>query len=96
MVKEVIWTKSSLNSFKQITDYLQNKWGDKVVKSFVQRTIEIKYLLAEESQLGSVEDPSKGVRGFLLTKHVRLFYRIKHNQIIILNLFSIASTKKKY
>ena len=97
MAKEIIWTKRAYSKFNKIIDYIEEEWGEAVTANFVQKSFDIIELLSERPFLGTLENPSKGIRGFLITKHNRLFYRFTKNELIILNFFDNRSNlKRKY
>jgi plasmid stabilization system protein ParE len=95
MAKEIVWTKRANNKFTKIIQFLEEDWGHLVTENFVQRTYTIIDLLAEQPQLGTLENVEKQIRGFVLTKHNRLFYRITENEIILLNFFDTRSKPKR-
>ncbi|MCF8278045.1 MAG: type II toxin-antitoxin system RelE/ParE family toxin [Flavobacteriales bacterium] len=96
MAKEIVWTKRASAKFDAIIDYLETDWNEKVVRAFVQKTEAILQLLARTPELGTLEHPENGIRGFKLTKHNRLFYRVEKNRLVVLNLFDNRQhTKKK-
>ena len=82
-------TKRATQQFKSIQEYLEQHWGEKVLKSFNQKTIHFFDLLERYPEMGRIEVENKGIRGFLLTKHTRVFYRVKNNQIIVLAFFDV-------
>jgi hypothetical protein len=71
------------------------EWDATVTKNFVIRAYDIIELLAENYELGTIEDYDKNIRGFLITKHNLLFYRITDTEIILLNLYDTRSNPKK-
>ncbi len=75
MVREVIWSKCANHKFNGILTYLELEWGDQVTRNFLQRTFEIIQLISEHPELGTLENSERNIRGFLLSKHNRLFYR---------------------
>jgi plasmid stabilization system protein ParE len=87
MVKTIVWNRRAINSFNSIIAYLQNEWGDKVTKHFVTRTYQIIDFLAQHPEMGTLENYEKQIRGFVITKHNTLFYRVEDKQIILLNFF---------
>lgn len=95
MAKEIVWTKRALSKFNKIIDYLESEWGENTTSSFVKRTYDIIELISELPDLGTLENPEKKVRGFLITKHNRLFYRITDKEIILLNFFDTRKKPKK-
>jgi plasmid stabilization system protein ParE len=96
MARQVIWTKRANEKFNQIIYYLENKWGQNVTRNFVKKTYDIIDLIADQPDLGTLENAEKNIKGFLLTKHNRIFYRVTDTEIILLNFFDTRSgTKQK-
>jgi len=95
MAKKIAWTRRANNKFNKIIDYLEREWGLGVTQNFVKKTYDIIELISDQSDLGTVENEEKGIRGFLLTKHNRLFYRVTEKEIILLNFFDTRSGPKR-
>jgi len=95
MAKKIIWTKRANNKFNKIIDYLEREWGVRVTQHFVKKTYDIIELISGQSDLGTLENSEKNIRGFLLTKHNRLFYRVTEKEIILLNFFDTRSGPKR-
>lgn len=95
MAKKIVWTKRANSKFNRIIDHLEIEWGPNVTLNFVTRTYDIIELISEQSELGTVENSEKNIRGFLLTKHNRLFYRVTDKEIILLNFFDTRSGPKR-
>jgi plasmid stabilization system protein ParE len=87
MAKTIVWSRGASNSFDKIIKYLQNEWGDNVTANFVNRTYQIIDFLAEHPEMGAIENEEKLIRGFLITKHNTLFYRIDEKHIVLLKFF---------
>jgi plasmid stabilization system protein ParE len=87
MVKTIVWNRRASNSFNSIIEYLQQEWGERVTKNFVIRTYQILEFLIEHPEMGSLENHEKQIRGFVITKHNILFYRIEENRIVLLDFF---------
>ncbi|HAQ20797.1 MAG TPA: hypothetical protein DCR40_16425 [Prolixibacteraceae bacterium] len=68
-------------------EYLQSEWGETVTRAFVRRTYEFLDLLAEFPEIGSLENPEKQIRGFVLIKQVTVFYIRKNDSIVLLNFY---------
>ena len=83
----VRWTPSAKKNLDSIKRYLSEEWNDKVAVGFENRVQEFIEVLADFPNMGSIEDQSKGIRGFQIVKQVRVFYRVKSNEIIVLALF---------
>jgi plasmid stabilization system protein ParE len=94
MARKIVWTKRANSKFNKIIEYLEREWGLSVTQSFVKKTYDIIELISDQSNLGTIENPEKNIRGFVLTKHNRLFYRVTENEIILLNFFDTRSGPK--
>lgn len=95
MVREIVWTKRANYKFNTILEYLELEWGDRVTRNFIKRTYDIIQLNSENPELGTLENQERNIRGFLLTKHNRLFYRFTDTELIVLNFFDIRSGPKR-
>ena len=87
MANTIVWTKRASNRFNDIAEYLNEEWGEKVAQSFAEQTYGIIETLSEFPELDPVENEKRGIRGFLLTKQNKLFYRYTKHRLIILNIF---------
>lgn len=96
MARKIVWTKRSTNKFNTIIDFLEQEWGETVTRNFVKRAYDIVDLLARQPTMGTTENVDKNIKGFLLTRHNKLFYRVTETEIILLNFFDTRSNKRKY
>ncbi len=98
MVREIVWTKRANHRFNAILSYLEDEWGERVTKNFVKKTYGILIILTKFPEIGTLELKDKKIRGILITKHNRLFYRISGNKIILLNFFDtrFGPDRKKF
>jgi plasmid stabilization system protein ParE len=87
MAKKIVWTTRSHKKFTTIINYLEEVGGSRVAETFVTKSFDLIEIISEHPELGTVEYPEKGIRGFLLTKHNKLFYRVTETEIILLNFF---------
>jgi len=92
---KALYTKRAAKKYQAIKDYLTIEWGEKVVAAFEQKTIDFLDLIERFPEAGSLEIPEKQIRSFLLTKQIRIFYRIKGDKIILLTFFDTRSNPKK-
>jgi len=72
-----------------------NKWSERVAIKFLVRTIHVAELLAEFPEMGSVEKKEKNIRGFLISRQTKLFYRVKGSKLIVLTLFDTRQNPAK-
>lgn len=94
MALRIIWTKRANTKFNQIISFLEHEWGDKVTTNFVRKAYTIIELLSEQPLLGTLEKPGENIRGFLITKHHRLFYRFTSKEFVLLNFFDTRSGRR--
>jgi plasmid stabilization system protein ParE len=95
MKRTIVWSNRAINNLAEIQAYLSENWSEAVQKEFIIKTFTIVELIAENSKIGTLENPEKGIRGFLLSKLNRLFYRYTNTKLIILNIFDTRQRPKK-
>ncbi len=96
MAKKIVWTKRANSKFNEVIDYLEKEWGHRVTQSFVRRTYDLLDLISDQPELGSIENQEKKIRGLLISKHNRLFYKTTDKEIILLNFFDTRSKRKRF
>ena len=87
MAKKIVWTKRADAKFIKILGYLNEVLGQKVTEAFVQRTYDFLDILIDFPEIGAIQNAGRDIRGFTLTKHISIFYRIDNQNIILLNFF---------
>lgn len=87
MALSIVWLKRAEAKFDGILMYLQAEWGTAVTSAFVRKVYNFLDILVEYPEVGTLENPKKGIRGFVITKHTTIFYKIQNDKIIILNFF---------
>ena len=95
MAKTIVWHRKANNEFNAIINYLQINWNKKVTKSFVEKAYQIIEILREYPELGTIENYEKQIRGFVITKHNTLFYRVEGDELILLSFFDNRQNPKK-
>ena len=95
MALEIRWTTKADIKLDHMIIYLETEWGNRVVKAFMRKLYDFLEILSEFPEVGSMQFPEKNIRGFSLTKHVSIFYKIESDQIILLDLFDNRSDPKK-
>jgi plasmid stabilization system protein ParE len=88
---KVFLTKRAVGNYRSIQRFLLENWSAKVSKEFEQKVLSFFEMVERFPQIGSIETGENDIRGFLLSKHTKVFYRIKGNQIIILSFFNTRS-----
>jgi len=95
MAYKIIYKKRFQNKLFKLLDYLKQEWGDNVADSFISRLQKRLHTLSQQPYIGVSSTVIKSVRSILITKHNRLFYRIKDDTIEVLNMYDTRSNPKK-
>ncbi len=95
MALNIRWTTRADIKLDQLIIYLESEWGESVVKAFMRKFYDFLEILSEFPEIGSMQYPEKGIRGFAITKQVTIFYKIDNNHIILLDIFDNRSDPKK-
>jgi plasmid stabilization system protein ParE len=95
MAYQIIVKKRFTNKVQKVLSYLEKEWSHKVAAEFllkIDRRIE---LISEHPEIGRPSEKVKNVRGLLITRHNRMYYTVKNNKIIILNMYDTRMNPKK-
>lgn len=84
---KVLWSDEAIESLESILSYLKNNWPNTVSNSFKDKLTSTVDLLKEFPTLGINSGLKKGIRKFVMSKHVSIFYEVVSNTIIIHYLF---------
>lgn len=95
MAYEIVFKKAFLNKLNKLCLYLENEWGNKVAVSFINKLNQRLTTLSQQPYIGSPSEVIKNVRGILVTKHNRVFYKVSRDRIIILNMYDTRMKPKK-
>jgi len=90
---EVYVTPRAEKHFNQIVDYLTTRWGAATAKHFIEKADSVIKLLRNFPAMGPVELGE--IRGFQLSKQIRILYRVKENKLIILAFFDVRQNPEK-
>jgi len=95
MALKIYWSIRADKNFDKLTDYLTEKWGEKVTVAFVKKVYEFLDILVELPEVGKIENKERNIRGFVIVKQITIFYKIKNNKIILLNFYGNQTNPKK-
>ena len=90
---KIIYNKKFKKRLSEVLIYLEKEWGKKVADDFLINIVSKINSLQHHSHIGALTKV-KDIRGIGITEHNRLFYRIKGNNVIILNLYD--TRRKSY
>lgn len=97
MELKIEWTPEEVKSFNRVIGFLEEKWTDREVKNFVEKTQKNIHLLSQgQSKFRLVKEPD--IHELLITKHNLLIYKHTKDKIIILLIFDTRQhpLKKKW
>jgi len=83
----VIWNKRASKQLQELQKHLEQEFGIKTVKTFTNRLFKFLELLIKYPHIGTLENKTEDIRGFLLHRHTTIIYKIKQDSIYILSLF---------
>ena len=95
MALEIKWSKKADRSFDSIIAYLNGEFGKTTTSNFVRKVHEFIDLLCEFPELGTEENKDLNIRGFVIIKQVKIFYKIRNQNIILLNFYDNRQRPKK-
>ncbi len=73
----VIWTQRALKSYFIVADYLQEKWGERVVNDFTTKIQKVIEQIEKMPNMFEVSKKYKNIRKGFVTEHNTLYYRVK-------------------
>jgi plasmid stabilization system protein ParE len=94
MAYEIIINKRFSNKMLQTLDYLEEEWSHKTAIEFQDKVFFRLYMLQLNPFIGAPVGIAN-VRSILITKHNRIYYKVKGDKVIILNLYDTRSNYKK-
>lgn len=95
MAYQIIVKKRFTNKVEKTLIYLEKEWSYKVAVEFLQKIDRRFELLSKHPYAGAPSAKIKDIRGLLITRHNRLYYKIKDNKVIILNMYDTRINPKK-
>lgn len=95
MAYQIIYKKRFLQKLFNLLDYLKKEWDETTVENFLQRFQSRINTLSKQPFIGAPSTVVKEVRSILITRHNRVYYRIKGEIIEIINMYDIRINPKK-
>lgn len=95
MAYQIIVKKRFTKRVQKVLDYLEKEWSHKVAAEFLLKIDRRIDLLTKQPKVGVLSAKVKDIRGLLITRHNRLYYKIKGNKVIILNMYDTRINPKK-
>jgi len=95
MAYQIIIKKRFANKVLKVLTYLEKEWSKKVAEEFLIKVDRRLLLLKKQPFAGSLSSKVENVRGVLITRHNRMYYKIKGKSVIILNMYEYRINPKK-
>ena len=95
MAFQIIVKKRFTNKVKKVLTYLEKEWSHKVAVEFLLKIDRRFELLAQQPYIGAPSTKVKDIRGLLITRHNRLYYKINGNKVTILNMYDTRMDPKR-
>ena len=98
MAYQIILKKRFTNKLVKLLAYLEKEWSHKVAANFLQKIDRRIQQLSGQPLTGISSERIEGVRSVFITRHNRLYYKVKGKKVIVLNMYDtrINPKKKKY
>ncbi|MBZ0099988.1 MAG: type II toxin-antitoxin system RelE/ParE family toxin [Taibaiella sp.] len=93
MAYKVVVKKRFITKLSRILKYLEMEWGEKVALEFAKKVDARIDSLEHHPYIGAPTNKHADTRGLYITKHNRLFYKIKGKAVVVLNIYD---TRQKH
>ena len=95
MAFEIILKKRFLYKVTKTLAYLEKEWSQDVALAFLQKIDRRLLQLSQQPYLGTASQKVSNVRGALITRHNRMYYKVKDNLVTILNMYDTRMKPSK-
>jgi plasmid stabilization system protein ParE len=95
MALKIRWTKKAADSLEHTVNYIENEWGAKSTNKLIRNLNNFLTLVKQYPQIGKIEIVEKSIRGFVISRHNSILYRIKEQEIVILKFFDNRQNPRK-
>ncbi len=80
-------SKRAYQNLEDIISYIESNFGEVVKDDFRIKIVDTISLLQEFPLLGSVQNREKEIRGFVIHKFIKVFYKFQNHKVTILSFF---------
>ena len=95
MAYQIIVKKRFTHKVQKVLTYIEKEWSHKTAKEFLLKIDRRFDLLSKQPYAGALSVRVKDVRGLLISRHNRMYYKIKGDKVIILNMYDTRRNPKK-
>ena len=86
MVREIKWTKESVESFESIIQYLEENWSENEIERFVKISTRVIQFIAEQPMMFRKTN-RKNVREAVVLPQVLLIYKVSKTHIDLISFW---------
>ena len=94
MAYKVIYKKRFYNRLSKLLFYLEKEWSKQVADEFLSMLDKRIATLQKQPYIGNPSQKVKDVRGILITKHNKLFYKVSGQSIVVLTMYDTRMNPK--
>ncbi|MBK7883604.1 MAG: type II toxin-antitoxin system RelE/ParE family toxin [Chitinophagaceae bacterium] len=80
---------------EKVASWLEKEWSKKVADDFARKLVSTISAISKNPFIGSSTPKIIAVRKFNVTKHNKIYYRIKNNTITFITIFDNRQNPKK-
>lgn len=92
---KLLLTLRAQREFHSIKRYVESEWGEIASRTFERKANELFDIMEQYPRIGKSVDEGLSIRGVQLTHHIRVYYRIHDQEIIVLTLFDVRQDPTK-
>ncbi|MFN3851726.1 MAG: type II toxin-antitoxin system RelE/ParE family toxin [Spirosomataceae bacterium] len=96
MAYKINWTKTALEEFHKITDYIAEVRSEKSAQVFVKKAYDMSILLKEFPEIGIESTKKQGIRSVIIQKNFRMFYTFQNQIITIIGVVDVRRKKNRF
>ena len=95
MAYEIILKKRFSNKLVKVLSYLEQEWSHRAAVNFLKKVDYRIKQLSGQPFTGASSEKIKDVRGVLITRHNKLYYKVKNGKVIVLNMYDTRMNPKR-
>ena len=87
MAYQIKFTPQANEELDQILIYLETNYNRTLAADLLLKVYDFLDVLSRFPFIGKKEVPEKNIRGIVIGKYIKLFYRVEDTDVILLNFF---------
>lgn len=95
MAHKIKFTTRANEELDKILEFLEENYSFDTAAELLLKVYDVMDMLSNFPFIGSKEIPEKNIRAIIITKHLKLFYRVEDIEVILLNFFDTRQNPDK-